>query len=376
MGGKTVESGTAAGDRGADEGGLASGPVLVTGANGYLASWLVKRLLERDCEVRGTVRDPADARKTEHLWRAAGAAPGRLSLTAADLLTPGSFDAAMAGCHLVFHTASPFIARGLRDPRRQVIEPVIDGTRNVLDAANRTASVRRVVLTSSVAAVYGDARDLAATDAGRFDERCWNTSSTERHQPYSYAKAAAERLAWQVSESQDRWDLVTLNPGLVLGPALSPHAGSESVAILRDFASGLYRLGAPALEFGVVDVRDVAEAHLRAGLGSSAAGRHLLVAGTLSLLEIGRILRDAFGSGYPFPPRILPTPFVRLLAPLTGVSQAFVSRNVGYPLAFDSGRAERELGMAFRPAGQAVLDHFRQLLDDGLVVERPHPAGR
>jgi len=346
------------------------GPALVTGANGYVGSWLVKRLLDEGFRVHATVRDPRDELRTGHLHRLAEASAGRLTLFAADLLEPTSFDAAMAGCGLVCHTASPFTVRGVRNPLRELIEPARFGTRNVLEAATRIGSVRRVVLTSSVAAIYGDAADLAETEGGSFDERRWNTSSSETHQPYSYAKTVAERLAWDIAGRQDRWDLVVLNPGLVLGPALSAQASSESVSIMRDFGTGYYRFGAPALEFGMVDVRDAAEAHLQAGLRRGASGRHVLVGESLSLLDIGRILRAGFGDRYPFPRFVLPKPIVAVAAVAMGLSQRFVARNVGHPVRFDSSRAKSELGMTFRPVAEAVVDHFRQLLDDGLVARR------
>ncbi len=255
---------------------------------------------------------------------------------------------------------------------RDLVEPARHGTRNVLTATSRVRSVRRVVLTSSVAAVFGDAADMTETDTGCFDERYWNHTSNLQHQPYSYSKTVAEREAWMIAERQAQWDLAVVNPGLVFGPALSADATSESVALIRDFGTGYYRFGVPALEFGVVDVRDVALGHVRAGLTPGANKRHILVGETLSLLNIGRILRDRFGSGYPFPRFVVPKPLCALVGPLRGITMKFVSRNVGYPLRFDNRRARQSLGMIFRPCADSVTEHFQQLLDDGLI---PAPRG-
>jgi len=343
------------------------GPVLVTGGNGYIASWVVKLLLDLGFSVRATVRDPADRAKTGHLLSMAAESPGNLTIFQADLLESGGFDRAMANCGLVFHTASPVAIRGVADPVRELVEPAIRGTRNVLETADRTPSVRRVVLTSSVSAVYGDAVDMRRTAAGRFDESHWNETSSERHLPYSHGKTAAERLAWEIAGTQDRWDLVVVNPGLVLGPALSPHANPESVRLMRELGNGHYRFGVAKFEFAIVDVRDVAEAHLRAGLVPEASGRHILVSETLSHLGIATVLRKRFGARFPFPRYTFPKFVATLFAPLHGVPRGLVRRNVGYPLSFDNRYAQSDLGMTFRPAAEAIVDHFQQLLDDGLV---------
>ena len=349
------------------------GPVLVTGANGYVASWLVRRLLELGLEVHATVRDPRDPRKTSHLDAIARDCPGTLTFFEADLLDPGGFDRPMEDCGLVFHTASPLIVRNVDDPVRDLIEPATQGTRHVLEAAGRTPSVRRVVFTSSIVAVYGDAADLADIGEDRFDESHWNTTSTEHHQPYSRSKTLAERLAWEMAGEQERWDLVVVNPGLVLGPGLSPHTAAEGVLVMLDFGSGYYSFGAPGLEFAIVDVRDVAEGHLRAGLMPEASGRHILVSETLSLIEIADVLRDRFGDGFPFPRQTVSNTVALMLAPRRGIPQAVAKRNLGYPLRFANRRARESLGMTFRPAAESVVEHFRQLLDDGLVRRRTEP---
>ena len=134
-------------------------PVLVTGATGYVAGWLVKRLLEQGMTVHAAVRDPSNTDKLRYLNALADRAPGPIEYFASDLLEQGSYAEAMQGCEVVFHTASPFTL-AVSDPQKDLIEPAQLGTRNVLEQANQTETVQRVVVTSSCAAIYGDNADL------------------------------------------------------------------------------------------------------------------------------------------------------------------------------------------------------------------------
>lgn len=339
-------------------------PVLVTGGAGYVASWIVRYLLEDGRTVRATVRDPKKA-GLEHLHKLAAEHPGRLTLHAADLLDEGSFDEAMAGCELVMHTASPFLLGKVRDPQEQLVRPALDGTRNVLASVNRTDSVKRVVLTSSVVAIYGDSADMAGKAA--FTEADWNTTSSLTHQPYPYSKTVAEREAWAIAEAQERWDLVTIHPGLVLGPSLTTASKSGSMTTMRHFTDYSMAAGAPALAVAVVDVRDVARAHIAAGDRPEAHGRYITNAETVSMLDLSKALRQHFGYRLSFPLITAPKALIKLGAPIAGLTARFVERNVGHPLAFDNSRTVAELGIAFRPAATSVVEHFQQMIDDGLA---------
>lgn len=346
-------------------------PVLVTGASGYIGSWIVRYLLEAGRTVHGTVRNPDKATGLEHLHKLSADHPGRLKLFKADLLAPGSFDEAMAGCELVMHTASPFLLSGYKDAQEALVRPALEGTRNVLDSVNRIESVKRVVLTSSVVAIYGDARETRDVPGGVFTDEHWNTTSSVDHQPYPYSKTVAEQEAWRYQKAQDRWDMVTIHPGLVLGPSLTNASDSASLSTMKQFTDGTLLAGAPALTMGVVDVRDVADAHLRAGFTPEAHDRYIVNADSLSLLEIGKVLRRRFGPFYPFPRMTAPKVLVKAIAPAAGLTRKFVDRNIGYPLKFDNSRSRDELGLAYRPAAQTVTDHFQQMLDDGLVRRMP-----
>ncbi len=230
-----------------------SKPVLVTGATGYVAGWVVKRLLEEGLTVHGTVRDAGQTERLRYLHDLAEGTEGNLKLFSADLTRPGSFADAMAGCSTVFHIASPY-QLGVEDPQRDLIEPAVDGTRNVLDEVNRTASVNCVVLTSSCAAIYGDNIDLETTPNGVFTEEVWNTSSSLTHQPYSYSKTMAEKTAWEIHDAQDRWRLVVMNPPGIFGPGVRLHSGAESFKIMTQLGDGTMASGVPRIGLGIVDV--------------------------------------------------------------------------------------------------------------------------
>ncbi len=341
-------------------------PVMITGATGYVAGWVVKRLLEAGLTVHAPIRDPDNVSKRQHLDALAAELPGQLRYFKADLLTPGAYAEAMAGCQVVFHTASPFKTT-VRDVQKELIEPAQRGTRNILETVNATPSVRRVVLTSSCAAIFGDSADLATTPRGVFDESVWNTSSSLDHQPYSYSKTLAEREAWSLVEGQQRWDLVTINPALVVGPGLNPFATSESFSLVRQLGDGSMKPGVPDMRIGVVDVREVADAHVRAAFTPEAAGRYILSGLDASLLEMAATLLPRFGDRYPIPRRTLPKWLVWLTGPLVNkaLTRKMVARNMNLPWRADNRRSREELGIHYRPLAESMNDFFQQLVDSG-----------
>ncbi len=345
-------------------------PVLVTGASGYIASWIVKYLLEDGRTVHATVRDPSKKSSVGHLETIAAKSGGKLKFFKAELLEQGSYDAAAQDCELVMHTASPFIIGGFADANEALVRPAVEGTRNVLETCNRTASVKRVVLTTSIAAVFGDNQDLRKIKGGVFNEEHWNTSSSVAHQPYSYSKVAAEREAWKIAKAQQRWDLVCINPAFVLGPSLTKVSASTSIETIQNLGSGKLRAGVPRLLFSLVDVRDVAKAHILAGDTPGANGRHIIAAREASLLDMAKILARKFPK-YPFPKMEVPKLAAWLFGPISsGISRKFVSTNVGWPLKLDNSRSKRELGLKYRPIETTLAEHFQQLIDDGLLKAR------
>ncbi len=340
-------------------------PILVTGASGYIASWIIKMLIDQGYTVHGTVRNLASYEKTAHLSELIN--HGKLTLFDADLLEDGSFQESMENCELVIHTALPFFTQGIKNAREQLIQPALEGTANVLNTANETSTVKRIVLTSSMVAVYGDAIDVKNASTGAFDEKAWNTTSTETHQPYSLSKTLAEMEAWKLVNEQDRWDLVVINPGFVMGPSLSKRADSTSMDFMLSMVNGKYSMGIPDFSFAFVDVRDVALAHILAGILEGANGRHILANEVLGSKEIVALLRKEFGGKYNLPKRILPGLLVYLFGPLQGFSWKYLSRNLGISFDFDNSYSTKNLKMIYRPIAETFVDHVNQLERDGMI---------
>ena len=336
-------------------------PVMVTGATGYLGSWVTKGLLDAGVTVHAAVRDPQNASKVAHLNRLAEQAPGTLHLFAGDLLRPGSYDQAMEGCSIVIHTASPFI-RAVADPQRDLVAPALQGTRNVLAGVERTPSVTRVVLTSSIAAMYGDAVDIRRYPGRIVTETCWNTTSSLSHEPYPYSKTLAEKEAWRLAKRQDRWSLVTINPSMILGPSLNSAPTSDSFSTIRMLIDGTTRLGAPRVGISVVDVREVAQAHIAAAFLSEAHGRYITSAEDTDVFALTSTLLPRFGGSLPLPRRAAPRPVVIALAPALGQTRAYIRRNVGHAVRVDASRSRLELGTRYRPAQASMEEMVEQMI--------------
>ncbi|MBC2900120.1 NAD-dependent epimerase/dehydratase family protein [Streptomyces cupreus] len=333
--------------------------VLVTGGSGFVGSHLVRRLLERGYRVRATVRGTRQAAKVRPLSAMGEEFPGRLELFEADLLADGSFDTAMSGCAVVFHVASPFfMPEKIKDGRRDMVDPALLGTRNVLGSVERTPSVERLVFTSTVGAIFGDYADVREMDGGTLSEKYFNTSSTVRNNPYHYAKTLAERAAWDAEAAQHRWRMVSINPGLILGPSLTPASESGSLFLLDELFKGYFFYGAPDFSFTTADVRDVADAHIAAAEQPDAHGRYIVAAPTMtSFHDIARIVRTRHPRDLRLPRTALPHWPVRVLGPAFGLTQEYIRRHLGIRFPVDNSRSVKELGITYRPIEQTVLDH-------------------
>jgi nucleoside-diphosphate-sugar epimerase len=335
---------------------------LVTGGTGYIASWVVKYLMEQGQTVHTTVRDKNNEEKIKHLLDLDKELPGSLRIFEADLLDKGAFKEAMEGVDYVIHMASPFKVSGIKNPQKQLVDPALIGTQNVLDTVNATESVKRVILTSSVVAVYGDNSDINSTQNGIFTEEHWNKTSNLKHQPYAYSKTLAEQEAWNYEKNQDRWKLVTINPGFVMGPSLSQRTDSTSISFMRSLLKGDFKQGLPDLYFGVVDVRDVAQAHIKAAQEEKASGRHIMVSESMPAIEMVNILKNEFGSKYPLPKKRLSKTMLYIFGPMQGFNWKYIRKNIGIPIKFDNSYSKENLRIKFTPVKETLIDHANQLI--------------
>jgi nucleoside-diphosphate-sugar epimerase len=266
--------------------------VLVTGGSGFIGAHCILQLLAAGHEVRTTIRNLKREPDVRAMLKEGGADPSApLSFFAADLESDAGWPQAVGGCDYVLHVASPFPAN-LPKHENDLIIPAREGALRVL-RASRDAGVRRVVLTSSFAAIgYGHKPQSAP-----FDEINWTDLNGEGLTPYVKSKTIAERAAWDfIAREGGSLELSVVNPVAVFGPALGPDY-STSIIIVEKLMDGSMP-GCPRLDFGVVDVRDVADLHLRAMTNPAARGeRFLAVAGDfVSMLEIAGFLRKNLGA--------------------------------------------------------------------------------
>ena len=337
--------------------------VLVTGGSGFVGSHCILQLLAAGHQVRTTVRSLTREADVRTLLKQGGADPGdRLQFFAADLETDAGWKEAVAGCDYVLHVASPFPTK-VPKHEDELIVPAREGTLRVL-RASRDAGVKRVVQTSSFAAVgYGH-----ATQAAPFDETNWTDSTDEDLAPYTKSKTLAERAAWDfIAREGGALELSVVNPVAVFGPVLGPDL-SGSIFLIKRLLDGAVP-GVPRLYFGLVDVRDVADLHLRAMTHPAARGeRFLAVAGDfMSIQEIAQVLKSRAGAlAARVPTRLLADWMVRL-AGLRDAGVRQILPELGKVKNATSAKARQVLGWSPRSREEALLATAESLAALGLV---------
>ena len=334
--------------------------ICVTGASGFIGSYLVKGLLERGYRVRATVRDPSATEKVAHLKQM-----GDVEIYGADLLEEGSFHEAVRGCDVVMHAASAVFLTA-KDPQKEIVDVAVKGTENVLSAVQDAGTVRRVILTSSVSAVLDDARPPDHL----FTEADWNDSATLKTEPYPLSKVRGERRARELCEAQSAsegaWDLVAINPTMVMGPVLTKVHCRTSPSLVRDLMRGKFP-AAPDLNFGLVDVRDVAEAHLVAMDHPEPAERYICTSESMRLPEISRLLRQHFPSSKA-PRHRMPNPLMYVAALFDKrLSFSFLKRNLGRRRKIDNSLLKRDLVPEPLSGDASIRDTAQSFIDLGFL---------
>lgn len=311
---------------------------VVTGVSGFIGSELCKQLLLKGWEVRGTVRSLAKAEKVEHLRALGDALPGKLTLHEADLLVDGSFDEVVKGADYVFHTASPFFMKA-EDPKKDLLDPAVKGTTTVIKSAIKSKdSIKRVVLTSSVAAIMKTKKGPG--NGKLYTDEDWNDEATLTEGSYPFSKTEAEKAARKLA-AEEGLDLITIHPSFVLGPVLSQRTDATSVSTFKELLEG----ADISMTGRQVDVRDIAEAHIRAVEVPGAHGRYIVSqSGLYSTKFTAEVLSRRF-------------PQFRFTA----------SKDAGSMGGFDTTKIHKELGMTLTPIEQTYIDMATTMIQLGIA---------
>ncbi len=341
----------------------AKGIVLVSGGSGYIAGFCIRQLLEEGWTVRTTVRSlkrEADVRAT-----LGGAAldPGRLSFFVADLMADSGWAAAVSGADYVLHVASPIPTENPKSDD-ELVRPAREGTLRVLKAA-RDAGVKRVVVTSSTAAIcYGH-----GSRARPYTEAEWsNATNLSDTSAYERSKTLAERAAWDFIKAEGgALEMATVNPGAVLGPVLGKDY-SASIEIVKKLLDGSVP-GCPRMGWPLVDARDIADLHVRAMTNPAAAGQRFLGAGDfLWMQDIGAALKEQRPAlAKKVPSRNLPNWLVRIAAMFDATLRARLFE-LGKERRVDASKAKTLLGWTQRPVGTSIADCADSLLAVGDIT--------
>ena len=332
--------------------------VLLTGVSGFIAKHVALKLLNAGYNVRGTLRrmDRADEVRaalapylTDHA--------GQISFVQADLESDAGWAEAFHGVSALLHTASPFPLSQPKDPA-QVIRPAVEGTERVLKAA-AAAGVSRVVLTSSTVAVLNEAKPDTLQD-----EADWCDIHLPSTTAYAKSKTLAERAAWEIAKSRGL-KLTTVNPGLVVGPPLDEHYGA-SLGLIERILKGRDPM-MPSFGFPMVDVRDVAEMHLRALQRPETIGRRYIAAsGSMAMVDMGRTLKAAYPTRR-IPTREAPKALVKLLSLFDPAIKTILPK-LGHLERVSNARAVSEMGMEFIAPKAALLASADWLVKHGRIL--------
>lgn len=336
--------------------------VLVTGAGGFIATHIIKQLQEEGYQVRGTLRSLEDKEKVERLQNLCPEAAYKLELVEADLTKTESWEPAVKDMTYVIHVASPYPAQAPKD-ESELITPAVEGTQAILKACVQAKSVKKVVLTSSsVAVCYGQA------DATKvYTEEDW--MEPEKLDGYGKSKVMAEKAAWDYVKElpdEDKIELAVMNPGYVMGPVLVGAQCTSTDVVKRLLERNM--MFVPKLNFSLVDVRDVATAHIKAMTSQEASGkRHILVNENMWMKEIAVVLSNEFkNQGYNVPTSNCPNAMLSVYG-VFNKSIKMIIPQCNKVVKFDNTRMKEALGITPRDLKETIVDMAYSLIEAGLV---------
>lgn len=336
----------------------------VTGASGFIGTHMVRELISRGYTVRATVRDAKNDKRTAHIVAQAAEAPERLTLHSADLMNPGAFDDIIAGCHTVFHVASAVYLTA-KNPQQDIVDPAVQGTQNVFAAIAKAGTVKKVALTSSIAAVM----DVAPRPGHTYTEEDWVGDATVDKSPYPLSKRLAEEAAWAAHKAMadnQRYELLVVNPVLVTGPVYARVHVRSSPSVLRSLMTGAFK-GCPSLGFGLVDVRDVCQAMIGGLEAGGKTGRYLLHSESLWMRQIAGIIAELYPDRK-VPLRKIPNVLMYLVGLFDKrLSWDFLRRNLGNLSSIDNSKVRNDLGLEPRDMRTSIKDTCDSFVKLGLV---------
>jgi len=326
-------------------------PILVTGATGFIATHIIEQLLVKGYKVRGTVRS-VDKKKLEYLYKL-DTKGDLLELVEADLIVEGSFDNHVKDVEYVLHVASPFMM-DIKDAKKELIDPAVNGTLSILNACEKSGTVKKIVITSSVAAIT-DSPNPNKT----YTEEDWNNESSLTRNPYYYSKKLAEETAWKyLKDKSPKFTINTINPTLVFGPGHKAVI-SESQKLIHDILIGNFPM-IMNIHWSTVDVRDVAKCHILAMENEKASGRFICCNEAIHFKDMCTLISKNF-KGYKVPTLDMSGWFGNKLMYLASYTQpthvgTYLQTNLGMKYNMNNSKIKKELGIDFIPLEKSVVD--------------------
>ena len=337
--------------------------VLVTGASGYIGSHIVANLLAKGRCVRAALRAPDDPERVEHLKRLPIAEGGGLEIVKMDLFNEKEVNDAVNGCTDIIHAAAALYV-GKMDAKKEVVDPSIIGTQNICNAIDLSGTVKRIIHTSSTAAI----RPTKYQDGVCFTSDSWADDATLENNAYGLAKASAEKLVreWHSNKKRGEVKLVTIHPCVVFGPPMSKRHLSGSLGYIEAFVKRTLPKSMP-IHINIVDVRDVAEAHVRALDYGNDSGRYLVVGGDMWMKDVADVLRGAYPERK-WAKGVLPYSICLVAAFFhPKISIKWAKTHLRHHCTYDASPAMNDLKMEFRDIDESIIDSVPPLIEHNWI---------